>query len=70
MITVWQQQQAMSGGHSPFLLLFTDIQAALFDNEQVEFAHSIAVRMLVSRLIDGTVTFQKIRKWRCCQVNI
>ncbi|MNN82886.1 hypothetical protein D3C81_1998730 [compost metagenome] len=70
MITVRQQEQAVSGGHSPFFVFFPYIKTAAFNKQQIEFTHGTAVWMLVARLIYRAVAFQKVRKRGGSQMNI
>ncbi|MNC28681.1 hypothetical protein D3C75_769000 [compost metagenome] len=69
-VAVRQKKQGMPGGYGPLFMLFANEQTALFHNQQIEFPHTCAARMLIPRLIDGTVAFQEIRKWRGRQMNI
>ncbi|MNI13285.1 hypothetical protein D3C73_665020 [compost metagenome] len=69
-VAVRQKKQGMPGWHGPLLMLLANEQAALFNNQQIEFPHAAAARMLIARLIDGTVALQEIGERRCCQMNV
>ncbi|MNI94049.1 hypothetical protein D3C73_1520890 [compost metagenome] len=60
----------MPGWHGPLFMLLSNEQAALFNNQQIEFPHAGAVGMLIPRLIDGTVALQEIREGRCRQIDV
>lgn len=56
MVAVRQQQQGMPGAYRPFCMLLSKVQASLLHDNQIEFAHTAAVRMLVSGEIYGSAT--------------